>query len=363
MILKLYIQHTIDLLKILYDIYKRKHKSNLFSELRSCLRSIMHKEFMHDFNIKMRFDSKTIILVGAGQVLNSLIILVNTPDSSNVTDNEQKRSRTIFAPVIYYMFPEHQRVGRMIIHKKEDNISKYLVHRSNYNHFPLAHPGGHIEYIETTITHKELVSGKSYIDAILFNLLNRNTTCMDNILIDARFLRWILNGTCREIQEEAGLDLSTYATQINLIKVGLKTHYFSVTINSDVNEAGPLEKFKSEIYADTYVRSEPIPIPIAVPISALSSLTSSLSLTSTPSTLLSSQHIDNNIKMSPNCYDVLCDIVNEENKTDTLKLDEFWRMRKNDKTHHAWITSLEMKTYWDRRYLAHIDKVIDATAH
>lgn len=356
MIVKLNILHSIELINYFNIIYKRNIKTNIFSEVKKCLTTIMNKDFINDFNIIMNFDSNNISLEANGHVLASLIINIkDTSTNAFHSNTEVKKIKSIFAPIIYYMFPEIQRIGRMIVHKKENNISKYLVHRSNYNNFPLTHPGGHIEYIETSLIDKNLLCGKQYIEAIITNALNRATSDhLNKTFLDVNTFRWILHGTCREIHEESGLDLSSYISQINLIKIGLKIHYFSVSIDSDVNEKGPLVKFKSEIYSDNeYVKTHNVPVKLS---------DTNYSVINTVSQNDNDQY--NQIisfKMSPYCYDDLCHVVNQENIRDTFNLDEFWRIIKNNVTNHAWITCSEMKTYWDKRYLSHIDKIIDAT--
>jgi hypothetical protein len=330
----------------------------------------MEKDFISNINIQLNFDSTTITLYGDETIVDEFVILIKQKDNSQTL---------VFAPIIYYIFPELHRCGRMIVHKKNNNETKYLVHRSNFNDCPLEHPGGHIEYIELD-GNNNVYSGKDYIENILqkFNMLDKRHLILavinQNILLSINVIRWILYGTCREVCEEAGLNLLSSISNIDLIKLGSKTHYFAVSIDNNIIESGPQYKFKTEVYCSN-VNNE---------ITNISDLTSTVSSRSE----LISQSIPININsdsgkfitrrydqtenmnqhklkslynLSPNYYDILCDMINSENNKiiDTLTLDAFWYMRKNNDTHHAWITSTEMKLYWNQQYRSHIDNVIN----
>lgn len=318
------INHTLQLLKYLGRFFKRKNKNNLSLELKRCIKYIMEKDFMTNINVIISFDATTITLFGNKEILDEFVVINPVSVMNNINNK-------VFAPLIYYMFPDIQCCGRMIVHKKDNNIIKYLIHRSNFNEHPSEHPGGHIEYIEFGLAakgnNKIIYSGKQYVESFLqkINVTTSKTRMIESkqlknqlvnikksTLLNSNIIRWILYGTCREVNEEAGLDISSLISNIDLIKIGTKTHYFSVMIDNNITESGPHDKFKSEVYIATYDTA-----------------------------------------------------INQSNKTikqnkvnNNLTLDEFWLLRKNNVTHHAWITDDEMKMYWNQQYRSHIEDVI-----
>ena len=303
-----------DTLQILYSMerllkVKRKNKNDLSLELKRCIKYLIEKDFMLNINVTISFDSTTITLYGNSKLINEFMIF---------SPNTNKK---IFAPIIYYMFPEIQCCGRMIVYKNTDRNITYLVHRSNFKDHPSEHPGGHIEFFE--FGNDSIYSGKQYVELILQKmnifsceiLSEQNNWLFDikkHTLNNANIMKWVLYGTCREVNEEAGLDLSSFISNIDLIKLGTKTHYFSVMIDNNITESGPQEKFKSEVYTKK----------------------------------LSTKSINKSINKT-------------YSKKGTLSLDEFWNLRKNSHTHHAWITSDEMKFYWNQKYRQHIDEIIN----
>jgi len=359
------IEHTLQILYSVEKIFKRKNRNNMSFELKKCIKYILGKDFMTYLNVKICFDSTTITISGDEKIVDEFTVSI--PNSPN----------KVFGPVIYYMFSELHRCGRMIVHKKDNGTTKYLVHRSNFNKCPLEHPGGHIEYIEvndiTNINDNmniRVTSGKQYIETILqeinvsakypkcldTNIKNHINKLMQTTLLNTNVVRWMLYGTCREVYEEAGLDVSSYIPCIDLIKLGTKTHYFAVLIDNNIVESGPQDRFKSEVYTSSYIS------PLTnISFTDKTKHSDPINITVNRDNYQSTW-ITNVKTVSPNGYDVLCDILNNETKsTDNLTLDEFWYERKNNNTHHAWINSVEMKTYWDQQYRSHIDDMIHST--
>lgn len=117
------ITETFDLtptFKLVSDLrVKHRAPTDRHISVRSVIRKI--NELTHDIGITYDGFEKSITLKGEPTVINDVIIMIS------VNDTEQK----IFGPFIYYMIPNLIRVGRMVIYKKQDNCSIYLVHRSN----------------------------------------------------------------------------------------------------------------------------------------------------------------------------------------------------------------------------------------
>lgn len=201
---------------------------------------------------------------------------------------------------------------------------RYLVHRS-YPDGNLQHPGGHLEYIEFyNMPHNAQHNTKnktyystaiSYVDTVLKKIIgsvnnydnnnnkndNNNEIYKSHTDINATTKLWMLYGGVREVMEESGLDLRDHLHNIVLRKIGSKTFYFSVEVDSDIFEKGPLEDYRSEI-------------------------------------------------MNHN-------ITNKMNNR--LELNMFWSSRVNYNTDHAWISSTDMLEYWDSKYMEHIKDMID----
>ena len=165
-------------------------------------------------------------------------------------------------------------------------VSTYLVHRSFPNR-ELQHPGGHIEYTEYDDAGRE-VTAKPYVEQLFCGT--------GEIEENAEILEWIFLGGVRELQEESGLDLSSYYDRSRLIKNGTKTYYFAIDAEKNLTEKGPLPEFEREIIVS---------------------------------------HADD-----------------DEPKNE---LDKFWVGKVDFSTNHAWITLDEMRKYWNPSYLDHID--------
>lgn len=364
------IDDTIDLIRSIEHVYHRKNTKNLDSEVRRNIRFLFDKDFIKETKTTYGFKYATneLTVRGDSQILDLLI--------GNVQINDKQCK--VFLPIIYYMLANVPRIGRMVVYKKNriiKNQSEYLVHRSNIDLYPLEHPGGHIEYIEffnndycADSTHDTLRSGKSYVQRLINQVLiskNDSTGSDVNSCVDLDMIKWIFCGTCREVFEESGLDLYGYAKKTDLIKIGSKTYYFSVEIDHDQKEEGPLDRFRNEIFTNDNEkkfdefrtenslyshRSMPMYKPSkCIPITKLNIITSEVSTT---------------VSISPNYYNILCNIEKEENTHNSEKntcsdLDKFWGERCDRRTFHAWISSDEMIHYWDNRYLYHINDVID----
>lgn len=217
------------------------------------------------------------------------IIIDTTSTTPATTDVVTNAGTHYFAPWIYAYC---QKSVRFIVRKLDDtllasaSVPTYLVHRSFPNR-ELQHPGGHIEYTEYDDAGRE-VTAKPYVEQLI-----RETNEIEE---NAEILKWIFLGGVRELQEESGLDLSSYYDRSRLIKNGTKTYYFAIDAEKDLTEKGPLPEFEREIIVS---------------------------------------HVDD-----------------DEPKTE---LDKFWVGKVDFSTNHAWITLDEMRKYWNPSYLDHID--------
>lgn len=364
------IERTLQLLRLLERFLTRKNTCSLQYEIKKYIKYIMKKDFILETNVKLVFDSEFITVHGEEHTVNEFMIV--------------HLGYRIFAPLIYYIFPELCRCGRMIVHKIDTGSMRYLVHRANYKNHPLNHPGGHIEYIEVD-SDKNIYSGKKYIEAVLrgINALDNNCTSNDytsnNLTYGSQHItdiqrhalfpdsvsqneikQWILFGTCREVREEAGLDLSKYVTTIKLIKLGKKTHYFSVFVDNNIMETGPLARFKKEIYTSLNKHDK-----------------NDKNNKNNKNKENDFDFTDISYTLFSNYYSLLCclsdndinDIVDTNTNMNTatnedinisITLDEYWNTCKNKYTHHAWITGDDMKTFWNKKHLEHIKDVINA---
>jgi 8-oxo-dGTP pyrophosphatase MutT (NUDIX family) len=235
-----------------------------------------------------------------------------------------------FAPWIYEFY---QRTSRIIIHKNpsivitpnaeyfdsknpygvlgqldENNEKMYLVHRSFPNR-ELQHPGGHLEYIEVmnfpdydypSRYTTNYSSGISYVKHVLsFLILDKEIDT--DMYVDNAMRSWFTYGGIREVHEESGLDLTNYFNQITLTKIGTKTFYLSVSIDTHIIEEGPDSKYASEII----------------------------------------------------------DYQNVTSSKTSSKLDDFWLTRVDPITNHAWLTGLEMVEFWETSYKEHIMDILN----
>lgn len=221
------------------------------------------------------------------------------------------------------------------------------------------HPGGHIEYFEFREDNDavRVYSAHRYLVLIINEFFEVPTPYH---ILDKQIVRWVLCGTMREVIEEAGLDLYRYWDKTDLIRLGTRTYYFSAIVGNDTKESGPMERFKNEIFVNPQK-----PIPITKPKQLQSNHRTRASdfeslVGTTPGTSF--------ISDSPNYFNILCNIGSDEeesfDRADTrvdperITLNQLWDMYCDQKTHHAWVTGTEMRSYWDDRYLYHIDNVI-----
>lgn len=312
---RLSLSHTIELIKDLRRYYHKKR--DRLPNIKKSVVSIVHKSYAFKSNIYVNYDKSTNILEiqGNKDIIDELIF------SINYKDVEIK----LFGPLIYYLVPNLGKVGRMVAYKKINDCSMFLVHRSNRSGYPLDHPGGHIEYLEfKNIIHsnnQSIYSAKKYL-VLMINNMSQKPICYH--VLNKNIVRWILCGTMREVIEEAGIDLFKYWNKTDLIRVGTRTFYFSAMIDSGDKESGPMEKYKNEILTKhTNLFSNPAPNTITE----------------------SKQRFIHNMSYN--------------NNADQVSLDQFWEQCVDHKTYHAWVSSCEMRLYWDDRYIYYIDDVIN----
>ena len=397
------LQDTLDFVRVLERYYRRKNNFSVVTEVVRYFNIVSLKEFVGRH--KITITSRPYAKFGQLKVLKFTMEMDDDTATHlliNVTFNNT-RSLTVFAPVIYYMFPAIQRIGRMIIYKKK-HISQehassikntmYLVHRSNYRDSPLDHPGGHIEYIETSET-GELLSGVTYMKYVITSVMNKVDSDFDNrlqfrdrcvkdryvkdqfdshltqALLNPSTISWIYAGTCREVHEESGLRINTCLHTPVLFKLGSKTHYFCCAVPSDTFESGPITKFRGEIYIEPeHKRSENASTLTTLLKPNISSSTNRFAVLSDCSS--DDMSDDKSDDVNNNTQDLskerLSELDSESNETHQSKsrkstktnshLNEFWSKVYNKKTHHAWISAKELITYWDSTYLSHIEKVV-----
>lgn len=295
----------------LNNVSNLKFKKKKFSII-SDIKYILSKKFIKQTNTKISYDeNKNILAIETlDNILNLLLINTKVDGINNI----------LFGPIIYYRNPNIIKIGRILIYKNND-INKYLVHRSKSKNNPLNHPGGRIEYLEifnSNLKNIKIYSAHIYLKLIINKFYNN--IIMNNILnIDIN--NWILAGTIREVYEESGLNLNKYWDNINLIKTGRRTYYFSVKVKYNEKENGPLKEFSKEIYK------------------------------------VNKSNIDNTY-FSNNYFNVLTKNNRINNKT---KLDLFWNSNSNRNTRHAWLSKENMLKYWDKRYISHIKLLLDNT--
>jgi hypothetical protein len=379
------ISPTLNVVKSLDKKLKRKGRYDIVTDFKRHLRFLSEKICMTDNNIDIWTGDSSIIIKYDEDDHNVLRELLITSEELPEAISFQKNTTpiTIFAPVVYYMYPELQRVGRMIVYKRIDQSTKYLVHRSNCSEYPLEHPGGHIEYIEVLPAidneARKIRSGKKIIMNVIKNLSLSRDQLVDP-LIDEAVVKWAVCGTCRETYEEAGLNLYEYITKIDLIKIGSKTYYFSVKLPTAIKESGPDRNHQKEIFignsstVSKTVSTTPCNTPPGrvmnkskpIAISQHSPLSKSLMI-DTPDDIGCKTHMFPPIIGSLTQYIGIRSESEEENcktiddkksKHNKMDLDEFWSSHCDRSTHHAWISSDEMKMYWDSKYVSHIDMII-----
>ncbi|VBB17763.1 hypothetical protein YASMINEVIRUS_226 [Yasminevirus sp. GU-2018] len=271
------LQDTLDLVRVLERYYRRKNNFSVVTEVVRYFNIVSLKEFIGRHNVQI--TSRPYAKFGQSKVLKFTVEMDDETAMHLLIDVVFNATKTlrVFAPVIYYMFPAIHRVGRMIIYKKKNSPEHiespikntlYLVHRSNYRNSPLDHPGGHIEYIETSES-GELLSGVTYMKYVISTVMNKVRLAIINssqfrdrpvkdqfdsdltqVLLTPETILWIYAGTCREVHEESGLRISTCAHSPVLFKLGSKTHYFCCAVPSDTSECGPSTKFRGEIYIE-----------------------------------------------------------------------------------------------------------------
>lgn len=300
--IKLDFTHTLQLLKC-FDIHYKYQ--NRLSTISRCISQISNKQCFKKNNITVSYNEKSteLTLTYPENLFTELFIEVD--------------NNLIFAPILYYMYQNIQRIGRMIVYKKDRKCTKYLVHRAKVQSFdnPLEHPGGHIEYFETNLNN-QILSGRLYIENIVEYIFNKKQ--LD--LLHNDILHWVLAGTLRELNEESGIIVKNYHN-LQLLKIGSKTHYFSLKLDTDIKELGPGKKFRHELYIGHEA-------------------------TSKASCFLK-------------CENKYCVLLKEENESSNL--NSFWDKHQNIVTLHAWITAENMRRYWQKEYLQHINAVIEKT--
>lgn len=392
---------TIYLIRCMEHVYRRKNTKDLDLEVRRNIRFIFDKDFIlnSDTSYSLKYSTNEFSIKGNSKILEQLTAEIEIHGKRHV----------IFLPIIYYMLANVSKIGRMVVYKKDrltKHQSRYLVHRSNIDMYPLEHPGGHIEFIEFFDNRYEpglcdtLRSGKPYVLRLIYQILQspkHNVDMTTKPCIDVDTLKWIFCGTCREVLEESGLNLYNYAHKTDLIKIGMRTYYFSVELDYEQKEAGPLDRFKNEIFTNddkhdekrasgtnkfsnhmspaiaiTKPRTDYVESPIYHPMRDRSD-------SRTPS------YTPNPVSVSPNYYSILRRDNDQTVEDDTIlntisgspgselwsdrqqllsrhsELDKFWEQRFDRQTFHAWISSDEMKQYWDNKYLYHISDVVAIT--
>lgn len=373
------LEDTSQMINHLEKLYLRKNTRDMSLEIKRSIKFIFKKDFMIKTRTICTINHITnyLSIQGHPNVLDELVAEISI----------EGKSYRIFLPVIYYTLSNVTKVGRMVVYKRDTddvNRSKYLVHRSNVDMYPLDHPGGHIEFLEffdnrydPSDVKNTLRSGKTYVLELINNALNHgmnhgihhvpNTQSMN---MDSNTIRWIFCGTCREVIEESGLDLYPYAQETDLIKIGTRTYYFSLMIPNDQRESGPMHRFKNEILTDDsdhesmhkilhnqIPRSVPITISYANYKNRIDSKTDKIK----ERYLIDSWRSDDAL-ISPNYYNILRTIDKDEKFNpdilDESELNKFWKRCFDRGTFHAWISSQEMAKFWDDKYLHHIQDVI-----
>lgn len=247
------------------------------------------------------------------------------------------RQYKIFCPIFYYMIQDVQKCGRVVVYKKDNGHTRYLVHRANTSDNQLRYPGGHIEYIEFNRPYTELhsspndqiqvYSGKEYLSYFIRHCLKSitasvttntvNTVNIHTYMGNSTIMDWIKAGAIREVDEESGLTLYNRIHELKLLKIGEKTFYFGIEIELDAVESGPRERFTEEVYK-----------------------------------------LSDGLKIGRYLTIYKKHTYSFRNKI-TTELDIFWQSISNRSTHHAWITTNELRRYWPEKYKDHIDVLID----
>lgn len=335
------LNHTVEVIKSLEKHYKRKRQINIYYDIIKFTKIVRSKNWFKNHGLiietipttngKTFFGKLKITCVCSNKISDRVFAdLEIKPDSNDI---DQK---SIYAPIIYYMFPEIQKSARILVYKtgvNDDNSGKFLVHRSNFNYRPLEHPGGHIEYVEIDYQSQMIYTGHEYLNSLI------KTDSNDLNLINTKpsVISWIRAGVLRELREESGVVIKNGSGAIlNLVKIGSHTYYYSAKVNIDTIVLGPITKYKHEIFM----------------------IQDKMKLNK--SNAKKTMHISNRFASLNGTYYDSDDEIHDPENHNVLTLDIFWNKKCNRKTHHAWITSEDMIKFWETKYLDHIHLMIDS---